>query len=145
MSVLLVNSVAAVIIAHIGIVRASLPAYDLRPISRAIARAQQAGLPIAHVGHYDGQYQFLGRLRQPLELIEPNMIVRWANSHPKGRLVVYYHKWSAGLAEYAEYAQAYRGQAVALWSSAALRAHPKWAGNAPLTSTNNVAPTPPTE
>ena len=124
---LLMSSVAAVIIAHIGIIRVAMPAYDLRPISLAIARAQQAGLPIAHVGKYDDQFQFLGRLQRPLDLIGPESIGSWAIRHPDGRIVVYYRKWPAGQESHAEYAQAYRGQNVVLWSSAALRAHPEWA------------------
>jgi 4-amino-4-deoxy-L-arabinose transferase-like glycosyltransferase len=124
---LLMSSVAMVIIVHLGIIRVAMPAYDLRPISEAIARAQQAGLPIAHVGKYNGQFQFLGRLRQPLDLIEPESIESWANSHPDGRIVVYYRKWHAEQAGHAEYAQAYRGLGVVLWSCAALRAHPEWA------------------
>ena len=124
---LLMSSVAAVIIAHVGIIRVAMPAYDLRPISQAIARAQQAGLPIAHVGKYNGQFQFLGRLTQPLEMIGPETIQSWANSHPDGRIVVYYRKWHAEQAGHAEYAQAYRGLGVVLWSCAALRVHPEWA------------------
>ncbi len=124
---LLISSVAAVIIVHIGIIRVAMPAYDLRPISQAIARAQQAGLPIAHVGKYNGQFQFLGRLAQPLDLIGPETIESWAISHPDGRIVVYYRKWHAEQAGHAEYAQAYRGLGVVLWSCAALRAHPEWA------------------
>ncbi len=135
---LLISSVAIVIIAHFGIVRVCRPAYDLRLISQAIARAQQAGLPIAHVGQYDGQFQFLGRLQRPLDLIGPERVAQWADSHPGGRLVVYYRHRPVGLSDHAEYAQAYRGQAVALWSSAALRAHPEWAGMTPQTQSNAV-------
>jgi len=124
---LLMSSVVMVIIAHVGIVRVAMQAYDLRPISQAIARAQQAGLPVAHVGKYNGQFQFLGRLRQPLELIGPDTLESWANSHPNGRIVVYYRKWHAEQTGHAKYAQAYRGLGVVLWSSAALRAHPEWA------------------
>ncbi len=124
---LLMSSVAMVIIVHFGIIRVAMPAYDLRPISQAIARAQEAGLPIAHVGKYNGQFQFLGRLKQPLEVIGPAAIEAWADSHPDGRIVVYYRKWHAEQAGHAEYAQAYRGLGVVLWSCAALRAHPEWA------------------
>jgi kynurenine formamidase len=84
-------------------------------------------LPIAHVGKYIGQFQFLGRLRQPLEVISPQAITTWANSHPNGRIVVYYRKWHAEDAGHAEFAQAYRGLGVVLWNCATLRAHPEWA------------------
>lgn len=128
---LLLCSVALFVIIHVGIIRVAMPAYDLRPMSAAIARAQQAGLPIAHVGKYIGQFQFLGRLHQPLTVISPQAITAWANSHPNGRIVVYYRKWHAEDAGHAEFAQAYRGLGVVLWDCAVLRAHPDWASRWP--------------
>ena len=128
---LLLCSVAMLVIAHFAIVRVAMPAYDLRPMSQAIARAQQAGLAIAHVGKYSGQFQFLGRLTQPLAVITPDEVESWAKSHPNGRIVVYYRKWHAEDAGHAEFAQAYRGLGVVLWNCATLVSHPEWASQWP--------------
>ncbi len=44
-------------------------AYDVRPMALAIREAQEAGHPIVHLGDYNDQYHFAGRLRTPLTLV----------------------------------------------------------------------------
>ena len=124
-------SVALFVIVHVGVIRVAMPTFDLHPISRQIAAAQRAGLPVAHAGNYHDQYQFLGRLQQPLTELAPGQVGDWANRHPEGRVVVYYDPRRAPDTGQAVFAQAYRGRAVALWSGAVLRAHPHWASTGP--------------
>ncbi len=67
----LLVSVMLYVIAHVGIVKVAMQAYDLRPMASHIATVQQQGLPVAHVGKYHNQYHFLGRLEQPLIILRP--------------------------------------------------------------------------
>jgi len=61
--------------------------YDLTPPARFLSHAEQSGRPIAFVGRYSGQFHFLGRLRRPFDLIEPDAMATWARSHPGGLVV----------------------------------------------------------
>jgi hypothetical protein len=65
------------------------PRYDLGAVSRHLGALQRAGVPLAHVTPYAGQYTFLGRLRRPLDEISGDDAGRWLTSHPGGRIVTY--------------------------------------------------------
>jgi len=122
----LLVSVMLYVIAHVGIVKVAMQAYDLRPMASHIATVQQQGLPVAHVGKYHNQYHFLGRLEQPLIILNRDDVDAWARRHPRGRVVVYYDKWRPEQARHTEFAQPYRGRGLALWNCAVLREHPEW-------------------
>jgi 4-amino-4-deoxy-L-arabinose transferase-like glycosyltransferase len=79
-------SVAMMVGLYAGVGRALLDAYDLAPIGGHLARAQQQqGRPIAHLGKYHGQFQFVGRLRQPLEIAPmPDALLAWG-AQPRRR------------------------------------------------------------
>ena len=108
---------------HLTVLRAAGPAYDLRTISGRLAELQADQRPIAHVGKYHNQFHFLGRLREPLQVISPPDALDWARAHPDGYLVVYFNIWP-GPREGAEYIQDYRGDAddLSLWSAEKLLA-----------------------
>lgn len=67
--------------------------YDTAPLGRAIHDAQQAGRPVAHAGGYHDQYQFSGRLQQPVaEIAGLEALNGWIASHPQGMVVIYTDK-----------------------------------------------------
>lgn len=117
---------------HASVLRVAAPAYDLHALSARIAALQAAGRPVAHVGKYHNQFHFLGRLRQPLEVLTstPEDVLAWARRHPDGYLVLYYDQWPQAVplprAE-AEYTQDFRGDPddLALWSAEKLLAAAK--------------------
>ncbi|HSB98390.1 MAG TPA: hypothetical protein VLE45_00655, partial [Burkholderiaceae bacterium] len=83
-------SVVLVFSAYAGIGRSALANYDVEPMARQLAGLQAAARPIAHFGKYHGQYQFAGRLRQPLQVFEQlHPLQRWAAEHPDAGIVVY--------------------------------------------------------
>ena len=53
-----------------------------------LANLQARDIPIAYWGKYHAQFNFAGRLIQPLELVENHTILAWAKRHPEGRIVV---------------------------------------------------------
>ena len=63
--------------------------YDLRPVAAHLSSVERSGEPIAHEGHYAGQYTFLGRLRHPLIEISRDSVPVWLARHPNGRVVTY--------------------------------------------------------
>jgi 4-amino-4-deoxy-L-arabinose transferase-like glycosyltransferase len=82
-------SVAALVVMVAAVGRTAAPSYDVSRVARYLGRLEQEGHPLAHVGKYRGEYQFAGRLKHPLEVIEPDDVERWFSRHPDGYIVVY--------------------------------------------------------
>lgn len=61
--------------------------YDLRPVAELLEAGERAGRPIAFVGHYAGQFHFLGRLLRPIEDVPRGGVAAWAERHPDGLVV----------------------------------------------------------
>lgn len=82
-------AVAALVVLWTGVGAVLLPGYDLRPVASAIAEAQARGQAVAHFGDYHGEYQFIGRLTRPLEIVRgPAGALQWAEQHPDGCIVI---------------------------------------------------------
>jgi 4-amino-4-deoxy-L-arabinose transferase-like glycosyltransferase len=98
------------------------PAYDLRPLSRRIAAWQQAGVPVARVGGYRAEYQFLGRLTAPPDVIRVEEIPTWAAQHPSGVFLMTFsarRPLPAGMVAPSE-DMPHRGVRLGLWYAAQL-------------------------
>ena len=90
------------------------PAYDVRPMAHAIHRAQASGHEVAHDGRYHDQYQFLGRLEQPLVELQGGAFDDWLKQHPNGCAVVYVKNLERLQGVSVIASQRYRGVAAAL-------------------------------
>jgi len=62
-------------------------AYDLKPVAEKVKSFQEQGIPVAYVHNYQGQFHFLGRLTQPIEVVPREDRVQWAVDHPEGYLI----------------------------------------------------------
>lgn len=82
--------VALFVIGQWAFVRPIVPAYDLRELAHHLARVQADGVALATVGKYHGQFQFLGRLTRPLEVLPENELPAWLAAHPNGRVVLHH-------------------------------------------------------
>ena len=82
-------SVLAVVATLWAAGRAATSTYDVSRIARYLSQLESEGHPLAHAGRYHGEYQFAGRLRRPLEVIEPGDADGWLSRHPDGYVVVY--------------------------------------------------------
>ncbi|RKZ40327.1 MAG: glycosyltransferase family 39 protein [Gammaproteobacteria bacterium] len=102
------------LILPLTIIRAAGPAYDLHEISQHISTLQRRGEKFAHFGDYHGQYQFLGRLKKPLTVVDEYTICPWLAQHPQGQLIVYFSSSYKKLSQYANYVQAYRSKVVGI-------------------------------
>ncbi len=95
--------------------------YDLRRISTLLAQAQARGTPIGNIGMYEGQYHFLGRLRQPIaELQDGAMLNQWLAAHPQGWVLAYPDRLDQAARLHALYAQRFRGVWVVIWPARVL-------------------------
>lgn len=79
---------ALLIFGHGSIVREAQSRFDLVEISRMLGALERAGHPLAFVGTYRGQFQFLGRLERVPVLLKDHEAARaWAAQHPGGVIV----------------------------------------------------------
>jgi 4-amino-4-deoxy-L-arabinose transferase-like glycosyltransferase len=103
------------------------PNFDLQHAATLLARAQAHGEPIANTETYNGQFDFLGRLTQPIEeLPEGKGMQAWASAHPDGLIVDYPARATLQDRAGALYLQPFRGVWLAIWSAQKFAlAHPQ--------------------
>ncbi|MFQ5937511.1 MAG: ArnT family glycosyltransferase, partial [Acidiferrobacterales bacterium] len=93
--------------------------YGTQGVASYLARAQQQQREIAHVGPYDGQFQFAGRLAAPLEVIGASDANQWSAEHPGGLVVTYTEGWQPPAAARSKpaFEAPYRDQRVRVWDA----------------------------
>ncbi|MBL6946635.1 MAG: glycosyltransferase family 39 protein [Rhodospirillales bacterium] len=109
-------SVLAVAFAHLAARPALVEVYDISPIAHRLGAWQQTGHPIAHYGKYHGQFQFLGRLRDPVAIIGDQEAAEWVAKNPTGKIVSYHSK--APNRAGPEMVLRFRGKWMAVWDAA---------------------------
>ena len=107
-------SALLVIALHFAVVRPMTLTHDVADISRYIKALQDAKLPVGHVGKYHAQYQFLGRLDRPLEVVQVKELVDWFDVHPDGRIVVCFKAPILPRSGTTEFSDFYRGKTAAI-------------------------------
>jgi 4-amino-4-deoxy-L-arabinose transferase-like glycosyltransferase len=117
------TSVAMYLALHLTALRAMAPTFDMRPMSQALAQHQAAGLPLATTLDYQGEFHFLGRLREPLLVLRSLAELRvWAERHPGGYAVLREGAWRGGIPE-ASLVQHHRSGALVLVQAGRLDAY----------------------
>ena len=122
---------AAVAVIGAGVLPAFVPYSDPGPAARHLAALQEAKVPLAHLGKYHAQYNFAGRLRAPIEILDPPELKDWVAAHPAGQVIVIErvryvghvgHDAGDGNAGNAapEYQAPFRGAWVQVWRGTAL-------------------------
>ncbi|MDP6172741.1 MAG: glycosyltransferase family 39 protein [Rhodospirillales bacterium] len=96
--------------------------YDLKPLASHIAKLQAQGKAVANYGKYHGQYNFLGRLKQPLAVTGDAEVVQWIKANPGGKIVSYHRKLPKGATP--DFSQPFRNRVVAVWDGAAVLKNP---------------------
>lgn len=98
----------AVSMLYLGVIRSAGAAYDMTNISHHLKSLQDQNIPLANIGKYHGQFNFVGRmLSSPVELSE-GQLDDWFAANPNGRVVMYFDK-ARPLGDLApEYQQPYR-------------------------------------
>lgn len=93
-------------------------AYDVRPMSAKLKTLESQNIPIAYWGRYPGIFNFLGRLEQSPENVNGTTIESWFATHPNGRVIKYFDDISLVNQNQVEFAQAYKGSAIAILNQA---------------------------
>jgi 4-amino-4-deoxy-L-arabinose transferase-like glycosyltransferase len=112
---------AVFVVSYVGVLRHIALDYDMAPFARHLASLEKTGVPVAHVGKYYGEFQFLGRLKRPLPRIEPEEVETWFDRHPQGRVVALASMWEPQDGRQPEYRQPYRSNRISVWTRAGER------------------------
>ena len=100
--------VLALAVLYVGVIRSAGAAYDVTNISHQLKMMQDQNIPLANIGKYHGQFNFLGRLQaSPIELNE-SQLDAWFEKNPNGRVVMYFDKQRPLGGLVPEYSQPYR-------------------------------------
>ena len=62
-------------------------AYNLKPAAEKVKYLHAHDIPVAYVGNYQGQFHFLGRLTQAIDVVANDQVRHWASTHPDGYLI----------------------------------------------------------
>lgn len=91
--------------------------YELHPIGQELRAKQQEGYTVLHYGKYHGQYQFIGRLSQPLVALDSvQEISRYAATHDKVALISYEPQLARISKDDVYFQQPFRSRKVVLWN-----------------------------
>jgi 4-amino-4-deoxy-L-arabinose transferase-like glycosyltransferase len=103
-----------------GVLPAFVPYGDPAPAARTLAALQAQRVPLAHLGKYHAQYNFAGRLREPIAILEAAEVRGWVAAHPGGRvLTVERSRFPEGQTG-PDYQSPFRGAWLQLWRGEAL-------------------------
>ncbi|MGE5240646.1 MAG: ArnT family glycosyltransferase [Bacteroidota bacterium] len=93
--------------------------YRTDTVGQFLADAQARNLPIAFVGEYQGEFQFAGRLRESLPVIDPAEADSWMMMHPDGLLVSAASAWQPRQARrrHPVLDTPYRGSTLRVWDA----------------------------
>ena len=75
-------------LAHAAITPVLKAQFDFGPTARFLGDAERAGRKVAYLGEYQLQFQFAGRLQEPVEVVREAGARAWAVAHPHDVLVV---------------------------------------------------------
>ncbi|TAL92674.1 MAG: glycosyl transferase [Rhodanobacter sp.] len=97
------------------------PRWDLRPAAHLLGDAARAGHPLAHLGNYEGEFHFAGRLIRPItELYGDKALQDYARTHPDGLVVAHPGKLTPADLRYALLVQPFRSSWVVIWPATSL-------------------------
>jgi 4-amino-4-deoxy-L-arabinose transferase-like glycosyltransferase len=112
---------AALAVVGAGVIPAFVPYSDPEPAARHLAALQEAKVPLAHLGKYHAQYNFAGRLRAPIEILDPAELKGWVAAHPAGEVITIERSRHDGKGNaIPEYQAPFRGAWVQVWRGTAL-------------------------
>lgn len=97
-------TILAVFVSFVFFFQYNGAAHDLKPAAIRIKAWQDAQVPVVFVDNYQGQFNFLAKMTQPLAEISREAAQRWAMQHPNGYLI----GLEKSFAKQAEYQQLHR-------------------------------------
>ncbi|MBI2754363.1 MAG: glycosyltransferase family 39 protein [Betaproteobacteria bacterium] len=112
----------AIVVIGAGVIPSIAPYADPRPVAGHLAALQQRGVPLAHLGKYHAQYNFVGRLRKPIEILDHPELAPWVAAHPNGQVLVVERKQYPVGVNRPDFEAPFRGAWIQVWRGEALLA-----------------------
>jgi 4-amino-4-deoxy-L-arabinose transferase-like glycosyltransferase len=114
---LVTANILLISIMFLGVIYHTGNAYDLREVSRAIKLIEDKNFPVAYLGNYAGQFDFIGRLDNPPQVITTTQLFNWTKEHPEGRVIINFDGKPDFAKIKSQYTSWYRGSHIAILSS----------------------------
>ena len=114
---LVIANILLISVLFLGVIYYTGNAYDLREVSQAIKSVEDKNLPIAYLGNYAGQFDFMGRLNNPPQMITTTQLFNWTKDHPEGRVIIVFDGEPDFVKIKSQYTSWYRGSHIAILSS----------------------------
>jgi hypothetical protein len=108
---------------HLGVLTAMAPIYGVDRTAALIGRLQAQGHPVGYLGKYHGQFQFVGRLEHPLDVVAYPDLDAWLAGKPDGYLVTLLRKPAPETVAAANHAATFRSRVLTVWTAAAAAQH----------------------
>lgn len=96
---------------------------DVTPTARKIAQLQAEGTPVAFIGKYHAQFNFIGRLAQPVDIVNDDDLGQWVDQHVDGIVVEIEHEQHQSGPDGPESETPFRGGYMILWKGPNLLVH----------------------
>ena len=110
---------STIVMVHMAAAPAFSLAYDLEPAAKRVKAWQDQGRPVAYIGKYHGEFQFLGRLSQPVVALQKMDDGKtWAAANPTGMVIATLRKNDLNALPAPVSVQPYRGKVMAFWDAA---------------------------
>ena len=118
------QSLLFLVLLHITIVMPAMQGFDLKDIALQVRTLQVKGVPVAHLGKYQDEFHFLGRLEQPLKVLTEPALRVWLINHPDAYVISYRHVQCGPAVEPASYMRLFRnGQCLTIRTAAQQQAY----------------------
>jgi hypothetical protein len=114
---LVTANILLISVMFLGVIYHTGNAYDLRDLSRAIKSIEDKNFPVAYLGNYAGQFDFIGRLDNPPQVITTTQLFNWTKEHPEGRVIITINGKPDFAKIKSQYTSWYRGSHIAILSS----------------------------
>ncbi|MCX7190907.1 MAG: glycosyltransferase family 39 protein [Candidatus Methylopumilus sp.] len=114
---LVITNIVVMFMIFVGVIDHSGNAYDLRAISHELKKLETQEISLAYLGKYAGQFDFSGKLTKPVQSLNNDELFNWANSNPKGAVVVIFGDKPGFEEMKVLYNTFYRGGYIAILSS----------------------------
>ena len=114
---LVAANILVISILFLGVIYQTGNAYDLREVSRQIKVIEAKGLPLAYLGNYAGQFDFIGRLNSPPQVLTTAQLFTWTKENADGRVIITFDGEPDFEKIKPEYTSWYRGSHIAILSS----------------------------
>jgi 4-amino-4-deoxy-L-arabinose transferase-like glycosyltransferase len=115
-------STAAVVGVHFAAQPVLAERFDLSEVASRLGQWEREGRPLAHHDKYHGQFQFLGRLQKPLQILSEHRVRDWALKNPTGKIVSY--RGTPPTDVKPEVLYPFRGRYIVVWDAATAAEHP---------------------